>query len=126
MPSLDWKHLYSYGLKGKEIMFWSLLALLELTREQTVWTIPAWEFTNHVLIPEATVLFIQEDLNVTREHAIEIKIASSSYGMAAHRTNNELDFCQLQATVRILRVIVKAEDSSLDVGERVNDKHGDD
>lgn len=126
MPSFDRKRLYSYGLKGKEIMFWGLLALLELTHEHTVWTIPAWEFTNRVLIPEATVLFIQEDLNVTRERAIEIKIASSSYGMAAHPTNDELDFRELQATVRILRVIVEAEDSSLDVGERVNDKRGED
>ena len=96
-----------YGLRGKEILFWTLITLFDLTATQTIWTIPVIEFTYRVLIPEAATMLIQDDLKCTRERALELKNLSTSFGMMAYPADDDLDFRQLQDLVRSLRVITE-------------------
>lgn len=88
-------------------MFWSLITLFDLTDTQTIWTIPAIQFTHRVLIPEAATLLIQDDLKCTRERAMEVKAFSTSFGMMTFPADDDLDFRQLQDLVWNLKVITE-------------------
>ena len=123
MPVSNLTLFGSYGLRGKEIIYWSLIALFDLSVEQKISMVPAFDFIHHVLISEATILLIQEDLDVGREQAIEIKDLSSSYGIMAYPTDDDLDFRRVQATVRNLRLIAGAHDSVLGDGNEVVDNY---
>ena len=87
--------------------------LFEFSADQIIGMIPTFKFTNRVLILEATILLIQEDLKTTQECAIEIKNLSSSYGMMAYPPDDNLDFCNVQALMWNLRVLVGIQDGSL-------------
>ena len=87
-------------------MYWSIIALFEFRADQMIWMIPTFEFTNRILILELATLFIKIDLKTLWEHALEIKSLSSSYGMIANLSNDNLDPLKLQEFVQSLRVLV--------------------
>jgi RTC4-like domain len=71
-------------------------------------------FTRRILLPEAAVLLAQDDLQISREKAIEILRTSRHYGMTMHPEDDSKDgeeyFVEVQKTRKRPEVKVKVED----------------
>ncbi|KAF8199874.1 RTC4-like domain-containing protein [Mycena galopus ATCC 62051] len=69
-----------YGEQGLQIIDETLRRLLTIASESTAPLTPA-QFASWVLVPEAAVLLIMEDLQVEKERAVNIMLESSTYGV---------------------------------------------
>ena len=83
-------------------MYWILHEVFGLTSDSMVWGLPAGIFIQRVLIPEATVLLIQEDLGQSREAAIETKNQSTTYGNGMFDNSDDVDHRIFRTATRTL------------------------
>jgi hypothetical protein len=85
---------FSYGERGYVAIAEALQDLFPIDEIEDIRTTPLepTDFLRRVLIPEATVLLIMEDLNETRSQAIKTMHDSRSYGSAMYPLkDNEAD-----------------------------------
>ncbi|KAI0054518.1 hypothetical protein BV25DRAFT_1816946 [Artomyces pyxidatus] len=93
-----------YGYAGKAVILWSLTEMLDLDIIDSIHSIPTPVFLERVLIPEAAVLLIQEDLGLTREQALATKEKSLSYGSILFPEDDTINPRDVRRIVRNLQV----------------------
>jgi hypothetical protein len=99
-------------------MFTMIQFLFPIT-DESIHDLSFVNFSQHVLLPESTILLAQADIHVSHEKAIEIMQASQQYGMMMHpedESNDGEEYCvMVQKRHGKSKVKVEVEEKTIDL-----------